>query len=66
MRPLQQNTASKFDKADLQNDQVIFKKPVRGHSRIRISCNCGICFSIELAGLSLWDYKIPISHSKKK
>ena len=34
MHPLQQNTETEFDEADLKNDRVIFEKPVRGHSRI--------------------------------
>ena len=36
MCPLQQNTASEFDEADLKNDQVIFEKPVHARSRINI------------------------------
>ena len=44
MRPLQQNTVSEFDEADLKDDRVILEKRVRGRSRISIQINvCGYC-----------------------
>ena len=44
MYPLEQNTVSEFDEADLKDDRVILEKPVHGHSRINIQINvCGYC-----------------------